>query len=138
MVSLLDRIPHLGPLLRTWHGRVIVLVVVSQLLLPLHYYLVRRDRHDERFSWRMFSPMRMTRCEPQLTIDDKRVELLSEFHPAWTTLAERGRLTVLEAMGAHLCAKYPGKSVRFLVSCQYIDRDPIVFGGFNLCEAPQI
>jgi hypothetical protein len=37
--------------------------VVSQPLLPLHYCMANRDDHDERFAWRMFSPMRMTRCE---------------------------------------------------------------------------
>jgi hypothetical protein len=53
---------HLQALARTGRGRFIIAFLAVQLLLPLHYYLVRHDPHDERFAWRMFSPMRMADC----------------------------------------------------------------------------
>src|SRR5690606_8581286 len=34
-------------MLGTWQGWLILAVIGSQLLLPLHYYTARRDRHDE-------------------------------------------------------------------------------------------
>lgn len=135
----LANIPVVGRLLQSWQGWVILVVVATQLLLPLHYYLANRDPHDERFAWRMFSPMRMTKCAPEFRIDARRVELGAEFHEAWIELAQRGRFAVLEAMGARLCAKNPGHAVTVKLSCRYIDRaEPATFGGFDLCQVPRI
>jgi len=63
------RVTKLSALMSTWQGRFIAVFVIAQLLLPLHYYLARKDPHDERFAWRMFSPMRMARCVPSVAID---------------------------------------------------------------------
>ena len=77
-------------------------------------------------------------------IDDRRIELGTEFHEAWIEIAKRGRFGVLEAMGAKLCKKQPGAKVTVRVECQYLDREghpkraPEVFGGFDLCEIPEI
>lgn len=125
-------------LVSTWRGRFIAAFVLVQLALPLHYYLARKDRHDERFAWRMFSPMRMTRCEPKVTIDGTPMQLGSEFHEAWISIAQRGRFNVLEAMGARLCAKHPKADVRLSVACTYIDRDPQTYGGYNMCTVPEL
>ena len=125
-------------LLRTWRGRFIIAMVASQLLLPLHYYLVRRDKHDERFAWRMFSPMRSARCQPHVSIDGRSIELASQFHEAWLELAQRGRFTVIEAMGAKLCADHPRSVVRMSLDCTYLDRDPITYGGFDICQVPEL
>ncbi len=136
---MLANIPHLGPLLSTWRGRLIALVVVSQLLLPLHYYFGRRDPHDERFAWRMFSPMRMAQCSPEVRIDGKRFELSSEFHEAWLETARRGRFRVLEQMTARLCKKNPSSEVVLRLSCQYLgQKQPVVYGGFNMCLSDEI
>jgi hypothetical protein len=129
-------IRHVRALLSTWRGRFIAVFVVVQLLLPLHYYLVRRDPHDERFAWRMFSPMRMARCTPKVVLDGKPLELESEFHEAWLELAERGRFVVIEAMAEHLCRKHPGSSVVVTVDCNYLDRDADSYGGFDMCQVP--
>lgn len=123
-------------LLSSWRGIVILVIVVSQLLLPLHYYAVRRDAHDERFAWRMFSPMRMTTCTPVFFVDDRRVDLLATFQVAWVRIAERGRFSVVEAMGAALCRKHPGSSVRVSLTCNYLDRPVQEYGGFNMCTTP--
>jgi hypothetical protein len=134
----LDRIPFLGPLLATWRGRFIVGFLLVQLLLPLTYYLGRKDPHDERFAWRMFSPMRMARCEPKFTLNGTPLPLGGEFHEAWISIAQRGRFNVLEAMGARLCAKNKGAEVRVQIDCTYIDREPQTFGGFNICQVPEL
>jgi hypothetical protein len=132
-------IPHVRALVHTWQGRLILLFVLGQLLLPLHYYVANRDDHDERFAWRMFSPMRMTRCQVNITRDDQPVPLGKEFHEAWLELASRGRLRVLEEMGARLCAQKPSSSVRIFLDCTYLDRkEPVRIGGFDICDAPQL
>ena len=63
-----------------------------QLLLPLHYYLLRKDPHDERFAWRMFSPMRAAKCSVKAVIDGQPVELGTKFHEAWIEIAQRGQI----------------------------------------------
>ena len=133
----IEAIPLIGPLLATGRGRFIALFLLVQLLLPLHYY-GRRDPHDERFSWRMFSPMRMARCTPSVMIGDKPANLGAEFHEAWLEIAKRGRFQVIEKMGARLCEKYPAQEVRLSVDCTYIDREPRTYGGYNMCTVPEL
>jgi hypothetical protein len=138
-VSDLPVIGSLALLARTWQGRVILLVVTVQLLLPLSYYCARRDPHDERFAWRMFSPMRMARCNPRFTLDGRPVPLASLYHEAWIELAQRGRFAVIEAMGADLCAKNPGSQVRVTMDCSYLGAPPRTWGGSNdLCTTPEL
>jgi hypothetical protein len=131
-------VAHLVALLRTWRGRFILVFVASQLLLPLHYYAGRRDPHDERFAWRMFSPMRMTKCVPTMTIDGARVALASQFHEAWLELADRGRFVVVEAMGAKLCHDHPGADVEVVLDCTYLDRPAASFGHYDMCQVPRL
>lgn len=126
----------LPALLTTWRGRFIAVFVLVQLLLPLHYYVGRRDPHDERFSWRMFSPMRMAHCTPHVAIDGAPFSLPSEFHEAWIELAERGRFVVVEAMAAKLCGEHTGAAVEISLDCTYLDREPRTWGGYDMCRAP--
>jgi hypothetical protein len=123
-------------MIATWRGRFILTFLAIQLLLPLHYYFARRDPHDERFAWRMFSPMRMVKCTPNLTIDGKRQNLGNEFHEAWIEIAKRGRFVVIEAMAAHLCEQHPTSSVIMSLDCTYLDHDPQTYGGYDMCKAP--
>lgn len=135
----IERIPRgVLALLRSWQGIVILVVVASQLLLPLHYYTARRDPHDERFAWRMFSPMRMARCTPQFTVNEQPIALAPEFHEAWIALAKRGRFVVIEAMGARLCAKNPNAAVHFMMECQYPGVPPATWGGYDMCKVPEL
>ena len=120
----------------TWRGRFILVFLAAQLLLPLHYYLGRRDVHDERFAWRMFSPMRMVQCTPHLAIDGTNRILTNEFHEAWIEIAKRGRFVVVEAMAAHLCKQNPNSTVVMSLDCTYLDREPISYGGFDMCKVP--
>jgi hypothetical protein len=127
---------HLRALTRTWQGWVILVVVLAQLVLPLHYYVFRRDPHDERFAWRMFSPMRMAKCTPKVALDDQPLALGKEFHEAWIELAKRGRFVVIERMAERLCAKYPGKAVTIRIDCNYLANEDQTYGGFNMCNVP--
>jgi hypothetical protein len=134
----MNPLAHIKALLATWRGRFILVFVVSQLLLPLLYYVGRRDPHDERFSWRMFSPMRMAKCVPKVTIDGAPVALASKFHEAWLELANRGRFVVIEAMGAKLCHDHPGADVEVGLDCTYLDRPPASFGHYDICTVPRL
>ena len=131
-------IAALRSLLATWRGRFIVAVLAVQLLAPLGYYLGRRDPHDERWAWRMFSPDRMLTCEPQFTVNGARASLGSEFHEAWISIARRGRFRVLEAMGAQLCRKTPGGDVRLNMTCSVPGAPRESFGGSNMCMVPDL
>jgi hypothetical protein len=126
-------------LLRTWPGRFIMLFLAVQLLLPLRYYIRHRDLHDERFAWRMFSPMRMAHCKVNLAIDGVPRDPYGEFHEAWVKIAERGRFVVVEAMAAKLCTKYAGKPIEMSLDCEYLDHSVETYGGgFNMCNVPEL
>lgn len=129
---------------RGWRGWLILAFVAVQLVAPLHYYLVRADKHDERFAWRMFSPMRMMTCDApaghaMFTVDGTRVPLGTTFHEAWVEIAKRGRIGVLERMAAKLCQDHPGSDVRLDLECVALDgaRESIG-GGFDLCKFPEL
>jgi hypothetical protein len=126
----------LRALAATWRGRFILAFLVVQLALPLPYYLVRRDPPDERFAWRMFSPMRMAHCTPHFALDGTPVSLESKFHEAWIEIAERGRFVVVEAMARKLCREHPGSVVVVSLDCTYLDREPRTWGGFDMCQVP--
>lgn len=150
--------------LRRWPNGFIVAFVAVQLILPLHYYMVRIDSHDERFAWRMFSPTRMVTCDVAFTVDGQPVATSREFHQAWSEIAVRGRRVVIEEMGAHLCAKHnrgkPADQQKPVVA--HLTCKPIVsrhslgpppprtsrwmwlrgpeykMGGFDLCTIPEL
>ncbi len=133
----IERIPRgVRALLRSWQGVLILVVVTSQLILPILYYVARRDPHDERFAWRMFSPMRMTKCTPHFTVDNKPVVLSLQFHEAWIEIAKRGRFVVIEEMAARLCEKNPGSAVHVVVDCQYVGKPEETWGGYDMCKVP--
>ncbi len=128
----------LGRWLTRWPGGFIALFLAVQLLLPLDYYLARRDSHDERFAWRMFSPTRMVHCDLTITVDDQPVDLNHEFHEAWLALAARGRRTVIEAMGHRLCQQHKGAIVVARAECKPLKGDSYPIGGFDLCTIPRL
>jgi len=106
-----------------------------QALLPLHYYLLGKDHYDERFAWRMFSDVRMLRCEGSFAVGGRPVDLAARFHSAWITLLERGRSEVIGEMGQRLCetAEAP---VHLSLSCREADGRKVVVedGRRDLCE----
>jgi hypothetical protein len=108
------------------------LFLALQLLLPLNYYLLREDKNDERFAWRMFSPVHMHTCRTSIKVGTpaKPVNLGRTFHEAWIKLASRGRIMVIEGMGHKVCADNPGERVEVEVRCTGVDRKEVAtYGG---------
>jgi len=89
----------------------LAIFVVLQLVIPLRYYF-GSDPYDERFSWRMFSAVRVHRCQVGVTerIDDQRrpVDLNRAVHRAWVTTLQRNRDNVAQKF---LRARCGGESV---------------------------
>ena len=83
--------------------------VLLQLLLPLSYYW-SDNPYDERFAWRMFSSVRMTRCNFELFEQDsgsaRPISLKSEYHVVWINLAKRARQDVVDAMIQRACSQH--------------------------------
>lgn len=93
-------------------------VLLVLIALPLHYYTLNRDKRDERFAWRMFSPVRSEICSTQFFIENRPVNAGRHFHTAWVGIAQRGRKQVISSMAQRLCLENPGKSVRVRVQCE--------------------
>jgi hypothetical protein len=85
------------------------LLVVLQVAVPASYYLLRDDRDDERFAWRMFSSVRLTRCaiaafdEADGAPRRVAVDLPKVLHAGWLRSLERGRARVIEHFLASRC-----------------------------------
>jgi len=87
----------------------VVVILLAQLLLPLRYYLGFAEGDDERFSWRMFSTVRLQRCE--MTISDQHagsdvlvpVQLKPILQVAWISVLQRYRPSVVEAFLRFRC-----------------------------------
>lgn len=82
----------------------IVAFLALQVGLPLSYYL-GDNPHDERFAWRMFSPVRLVSCEVEATDNTsrQRIDLMAEVHVVSINLMKRGRLPVVKAFARHWC-----------------------------------
>lgn len=103
-----------------------------QLLLPISYYTIREDDNDERFAWRMFSPVHMRQCTTSFKVGNppRPIRLGRTFHEAWLKLAKRGRMAVIEGMGHKLCADHPDERVEIEVRCIGVDRKEVAhYGG---------
>jgi len=80
------------------------LLVAIQIAIPASYYLVRDDREDERFAWRMFSAVRLQRCEVDAfegaalepASGLREIDLRRALHASWQRALERGRRSVIE------------------------------------------
>lgn len=75
------------------------LILLAQALIPLRYYL-GHDPYDERFAWRMFSDIRMQRCQVTATevVDgqSRPVPLVRNIHMAWINTLKRNRSAVVQ------------------------------------------
>lgn len=86
------------------------LLVALQLAIPASYYLGRDDPDDERFAWRMFSVVRLKRCEVAASETDalgslRAIEISKLLHASWVRSLERGRVSVVEHFLALRCAQ---------------------------------
>jgi hypothetical protein len=109
---------------RTWSNVLIALVLAFHLFMPLRYYL-GGGGYDERFSWRMFSTLRMQTCKVKVeeTIADetRAVDLNKAFQVAWIGMLERYRRAVVDKLLARRCAQQDARSVRYEHRC--VDTD---------------
>ncbi len=106
-----------------------------QLALPLSYYTCREDKNDERFAWRMFSPVRYKTCQPTFTVGGKKARLMRTFHESWVRIAQRGRKVVIERMAQRLCDDNEGKEVRITLACRKLGgRTEVTGGKWDYCK----
>lgn len=121
-----DRFDPFGsPRARLLANAFIVLFLAYQLGMPLRYYMTGRGL-DERFSWRMFSTVRMLDCD--VTVSEhvdagdgprrRRVDLKKEVQVAWIGLLERGRELVIEKLLARRCGEQGVVKVDYHLACK--------------------
>lgn len=88
----------------------IAAVLAYHVGMPLTYYLSER-MYDERFSWRMFSTVRLHECQVAVTETvssggqelERPVELATDLQAAWVGVLERMRPSVIEKYLARRC-----------------------------------
>jgi len=118
---------------RTTTGRALVIagVVIAllvQLAIPLRYYL-GDDRFDERFAWRMFSAVRVYRCDlAAYDVNEGRqsqVNLGRTIHVAWITTMRRSREGVLQRYLSWRCETADVDGARVVNRCVTPEGDQV-------------
>lgn len=92
--------------------------------MPLRYYAGGRGL-DERFSWRMFSSVRMLDCNVDIDehfedfgeVRQRDVNLKKEVQVAWIGLLERGRDLVIEKLMRRRCDEEGVVKVDYSLAC---------------------
>jgi hypothetical protein len=101
------------------------------LLVPLRYYVLPdHDSYDERFAWRMFSAVRVQRCEvtvEETIVDAPRQVRLSTWLPMpWISLVERNRPAVQRGLLGFRCeAETHPRRVEVTSRCVEASGDPL-------------
>jgi hypothetical protein len=104
----------------------ILAFLAFQVGMPLRYYLGGRG-YDERFSWRMFSTLRMQQCEMQVTEasagspEFKEVQVRGDLQAAWVSLLERVRRPVVEKYLRRRCERQGVVQVAYTRRCTDTD-----------------
>ncbi|MCA9600519.1 MAG: hypothetical protein R3A78_08735 [Polyangiales bacterium] len=103
-----------------WSNAFIAVVLALQVLVPLRYY-VGSDPYDERFSWRMFSTVRVARCSSETletsATGERTVNLSNSIHEAWIANLRRNRDRVARAVLRRRCDAEGVSSVRIHNRC---------------------
>jgi hypothetical protein len=87
----------------------IVALLLIQVLVPLRYYLGLSGGDDERFSWRMFSTVRLQKCDASVSEVregsdvPQRVSLKPILQVAWISILQRFRPTVVDRFMRFRC-----------------------------------
>jgi hypothetical protein len=101
----------------------IALFLGLQVAVPLSYYLGDRS-DDERFSWRMFSSVRLRDCRVQVNEFTERdaqprpVAIERDVHVAWLRLLERMRGAVVDKYLQRRCEREAIQRVELVRSCR--------------------
>jgi len=104
----------------------ILAFLAFQVGMPLRYYLGERG-YDERFSWRMFSTLRLQQCEMQVTeastgsAEFKDVQVRRDVQAAWVSLLERVRKPVVEKYLLRRCERQGVEKVAYTRRCTDTD-----------------
>ena len=99
-----------------------------QVIVPLLYYVGPRD-YDERFSWRMFSTVRLRDCQVQVseTLHDtsgtqvRPVAIERDVQVAWVKLLERMRDAVVDKYLERRCEREHVVQVQYVGRCNDTD-----------------
>jgi hypothetical protein len=113
---------------RTWSRAFIVLVLGYHVGMPLTYYLSDRV-YDERFSWRMFSTVRLQECDIVVTETvmhgdaavDVPTPVTKDVQTAWISILKRMRPAVIEKYLAHRCDSASATHAKFVGRCRNTD-----------------
>lgn len=115
----------------TWRDALIAAFVIIQIALPLSYYVGRSDSplapFDERFAWRMFSPVRLAKC--QVRVYDathgnmnQTISLSRELHVVWVKLLNRARPSIVDGVVDRFCQQRGADAdVRLSMVCTRAD-----------------
>jgi hypothetical protein len=103
--------------------------IAIMVAVPLRYY-VGGDLYDERFSWRMFSAVRVQQCSLSATEvvsgHERAIALMQVLPAPWVSLLERNRPAVLRRFLTWRCASDVSPSeVRLTHTCQDASGDPL-------------
>lgn len=119
-----DSSAELAPGSRALANALILAFLAFQVAMPLRYYLGGRG-YDERFSWRMFSTLRMHSCKVQVreTVGgvEQPLNLKKEVQVAWIGMLERYRRPVVDKLLARRCDRSEASRVVFSRSCTDTD-----------------
>lgn len=111
------RLPFLG-----------LLWALLMLLVPLRYYL-SDDVYDERFSWRMFSAVRVQSCQAELRetryASERALPLMEVLPAPWAALLERNRVAVIDSVLRWRCEREGVTRVRFRNTCRDASGQPL-------------
>ena len=110
---------------------VVAVWVGAEFLIPLRYYL-GTDRYDERFSWRMFSAVRLETCAVEVeewttrrdAVEHVRLDLIRELPVTWVALLQRRRAAVAARFLEARCARPGTRRVRLTSRCAGMSGGP--------------
>jgi hypothetical protein len=98
----------------------IAFFLLCQIAMPLRYYLGGRG-DDERFSWRMFSSVRMHKCtvrvQEVVAGHAREVDLGHAVQIAWIGMLERNRPQVVTKLLRRRCHERDVTEARYHRSC---------------------
>jgi hypothetical protein len=120
--------PESDPRKRRIANVFIGLFLAFQVIMPLSYYLGDRD-YDERFSWRMFSTLRLRDCDIHVTETlreagsrvAREVAVSADVQVAWVRLLERMRTRVVDNYLHRRCEREQVEHVDYVRSCRDTD-----------------
>lgn len=99
---------------------------------PLSYYF-GDDAYDERFAWRMFSPVRLAKCSVELSDGATVIRPNRKTHQVWINLMRRARRSIFEGYARQYCAaeKAAGRTPQLFVKLRCDAPD---MGRFGICR----